>query len=214
MKGYRYILLSIILLAVSPKISALTCDNKVKVDYQEKAKNITYSYDYNDSNNTFNATITNIAEGFYLLDLDSYQRHGYSGSELTLNNLQPGRRYKFGIYSSNIDCLNKNLYTLYVTLPYYNPYYKDSLCSGIENYKYCKKFINKSVTYEEFAQNVTDYRNKLINGDDEEDKKDAISSLLSEIFNFYLKYYYIFSLVIIIGGGIIIWRHNKKQDLF
>ena len=68
MKRYSYVLLFTILLFMTSNVKAAACDNKEKVIYQERAKNISYSYSYNDSDNTFSVVFTNVTNGLYLVD--------------------------------------------------------------------------------------------------------------------------------------------------
>lgn len=209
----RYVTLFILLFMVSFNVKAAVCNNNDKVRYQEMAKNITYSYEYNDANNTFNLIFTNISEELYLENLETEERYNYQGPELRIVNLIPGNSYKYNVSTGNVDCLNEDLYTVYVTLPYYNSFYNNELCNGIENYKYCKKFINKSVTYEEFVKNVTDYKNSLANNL-EENPENNVSSIFKTMFNWFLKYYYIILPIVIVTLLLIIWIYNKKHDLF
>lgn len=215
MKKYRCTMLFILLFILSPiTINGATCANSDKVKYQSLAKNISVSYDYieENENTTFNATFTNIPESFYIKNLDTKQIYNYTGSEMVIGGLEQGKNYRYGIYTTNIGCDNTLLYTHYLNLPYYNPYYKDELCIGIENFKYCNKWIKKQVTYEEFRENVEKYLEK----NDSIQKEESIqnSNLFNKIVEIYLKYYILILPIVIIVGIIIIKRYNKKQDLF
>ena len=120
-------------------VKAAACDNALKVDYQNRAKNISYSYTYNDSNNSFNIIFTNITNGFYLIDMDTMQEYRNQG-EIVIYNVSPGNSYRYGVFTSDLNpCSGMSIYNIYVTLPFYNPYYNDPLCDGINTYKYCKK---------------------------------------------------------------------------
>ena len=176
MGRYKYLLLFIILFFSASKVGAAACSNASKVEYQERAKNISYTYKYNDETNVFEVTFTNVTEGLYLRDLNGLHNYKPTNNEITLTNVEPGYSYRFGIYTSDKNpCSHSNLYPLYVTLPFYNPYYHDSLCDGIKEYKYCKKFVNKNITYEEFKTSVEEYREKFI--EQQEEKEDTISSV-------------------------------------
>ena len=210
----RYIILLVALFIFCPKVEAVVCDNAKMVNYQEIAKNITYTYNFNESNNTFDVTLTNVDSNFHFINVETNERYENSGSETTLNNLNQGTSYKLGVYTNDIDCRNSRLYTIYIALPYYNPYYNDELCSGIENYKYCKKYITFSLTREQFEERVKSYINKQIGVADTEEKHDdnhPVIDFLSNIDNYM---YYV--LAIVIGLSFLIYRYyyNKKQDLF
>ena len=214
MKNSRYMVLLLALFFGISKVSAVACPNKEKVEYQERAKNISYSYSYDDSNNAFSITFTNVTNGLYLADYieesDDLQRYYPTNDEVNINNVKPGYSYRYNVFTSDENpCSGSSIYSIYITLPYYNPYYHDSLCSGIKDYKYCKKFINKSITYEEFKTNVENYKNKL--ADQEVDEVDDITSIFDYVFN---KYTIIISAIIVVIGIIIIRIYDKKNDFF
>lgn len=213
----KCILISLFLFLGMSNVNAAACDNALKVDYQNRAKNITYSYIYNDSNNTFDVIFTNITDGLYLIDMDTMQEYRNNG-EITINSVMSGKSYRFGVFTSDANpCSGSSIYNIYVTLPFYNPYYTDNLCDGISNYKYCKKFINKSVSYEEFKENVENYKNGLNKSDntnEDDTKKTLLEKVFNTIFNFYLKYYFVILPVIIVITLIAIIRENKKDSLF
>lgn len=217
MGGYKKALLVIFLFLGMSHVNAAACDNSMKVEYQNRAKNITYSYTYNDTNNTFNILFTNITDSLYLIDMNTMQEFR-NQSEITIYNVIPGNSYRYGVFTSDLNpCSGSSIYNIYVTLPFYNPYYKDSLCDGI-SHKYCQKFINKAISYDEFKENINEYRNKLIS--DSDSKKDDLEdkTLLEKIFdyllNFYIKYYFVILPLIIIITVIEIIRINKKDSLF
>lgn len=215
MKIYKYSLLIILSFILVPiTIKGAVCSNSEKVTYQSLAKNISMSYEYTEENENaqFYATFTNVPEGFYLKNLDTKETYYYTGSEMTIGGLEQGKKYRYGIYTTAFGCDSILLYTHYLNLPYYNPYYKDEICSGIENFKYCNKWINKKITYEEFKENVGKYLNK--NNNVEKEEKIENISLFDILIDFYLKYYIFVLPIIIVIGIVIIRKYNKKQDLF
>ena len=210
----RYFIGFLMLFMFCPKVSAAICDNARFVSYQDKAKNITYSYDYVDESNTFNITLTNVSSDFYLLDLNSNVTYPYTSDEMVLSGMTPGKTYKLAIYTENdIYCSDKRIYTLYIKLPYYNPYYNDELCSDIKEFQFCKKFITKMITYDEFKEKVNTYKNQIEKGNTSDESEEYVS-IFRRLLNFYTKYYYVILPSIIILGLVIRWRYNKKNDLF
>lgn len=217
MRRFKYLIVSILLFSICSKVSAAACPNSEKVTYQSLAKNITSSYEYIEETRKFNIHFTNVDENLYIRELTSEKNYEYTGNEMVLSDFKPGKSYKFGIYTSDARCSGVNMYTIYVTLPYYNSFYQDELCSGIENYKYCKKFINKKITYSEFESYVTSYKeslNKESNEEIESSTSSLLDVLLDDIFQFYLSYYYIILPIIIILSLLLRWYYNKKRDLF
>lgn len=216
MKRYIYILASIISFILFPNsIKASICPNSELVNLKSMAQNVSISYDYveENENTTFKVTFTNIPQNFYIMDLVNKQVYNYTGSEMTIPNLPQGKKLKYGVYISQSYCDNILLYTHYVTLPYYNPYYNHELCKGISDFNYCNKWINKKFDFNQFTEVVTKYRDKL-NRELEKNKEPEKISLFTIFIDFYLKYYYIILPVIIITGILVIRRYNKKQDLF
>lgn len=211
----RIIFLFVLLFILPINVNALVCDNSNEVKYQQLAKNVSYSYDYSEENSkvTFKITFTNINDKLYLKNLDSKQTYNSINSELTINNVEDGRSYKYGVYTNELGCNGIKLYTYYINIPFYNPYYTNNLCKGIEDFKYCNKWFNKRITNEEFIKNVTEYKNGLNKQDVIDDKKNT-SNYLNILFDFYIKYYYIILPLIIISLLIYIRYHNKKNDLF
>lgn len=215
MSKYKYVILSILTFILLPNsIKGAVCADSEKVKYQSLAKNISVSYDYTEENTKakFNVVFSNVPEGFYIKEYNSNKTYERTGSEMVISNLNQGKSFKFEIYTTSLGCDDVALYTHYVNLPYYNPYYNDSLCSGIENYKYCNKWINKRITRDEFEKNVTKYKESL-NKKDEiiEEKPEGLFDIIAKI---YLKYYWIILPIIIVTGFISIKRYQRKQDLF
>ena len=213
---YKKALLTLFLFLGMSHVNAAACDNTLKVDYQNRAKNITYSYTYNDSNNTFNLLFTNITDSLYLIDMENMQEYRNQG-EITIGNVLPGKSYRYGVFTSDQNpCSSSSIYYIYITLPFYNPYYNDSLCDGISSYKYCRKFINKSISYEEFTENVNEYRDYLNSKDTKEvvEEETFLEKVFDYITSFYTNYYFIILPVIIIISIVIIIRQNKKDSLF
>ena len=211
----RLIFLFMFLFILPLNANALVCDNKQEVKYQQLAQNISYSYDYKEENNkvSFSITFTNVKEKLYLKNLDTNQVHKYTGSEIVIGNIVDGKSYKYGAYTSELGCNGIKLFTYYINIPFYNPYYNDSLCKGVEEFKYCNKWFNKRISYEEFSKNVNEYKQSL-EKEEVVDKEISINSFFDVLFNFYLKYYYIILPLIIISLLMYIRYHNKKNDLF
>ena len=211
----RLIFLFMFLFILPLNANALVCDNKQEVKYQQLAQNISYSYDYKEENNkvSFSITFTNVNEKLYWKNLNTNQVYKYTGSEIVIGNIVDGKSYKYGAYTSELGCNGIKLFTYYINIPFYNPYYNDSLCKGVEEFKYCNKWFNKRISYEEFSKNVNEYKQSL-EKEEVVDKEISINSFFDVLFNFYLKYYYIILPLIIISLLMYIRYHNKKNDLF
>lgn len=218
MKIRKKVLLFIFFLFGISNVHAAACDNALKVEYQELAKNIIYNYEYIDASNTFDVTLTNVNEIFYIIDMDSNMRFDDTNGEIKINGVIPGSRLRFKVFADDdTPCSSSNIYSIYVSLPYFNPYYNNELCDDIDKFKYCEKFINKSVTYEEFKENIAEYKKSLLEKEKKSNsEKDETLSMIGNIIDFYLKSYFIILPIIIVVGLtiIIIIKTNKKNELF
>lgn len=217
MKKYMYLLIFVFLFMLYPNITkAGTCLNSEKVKWQELAKNINVSYDYTEYEETvvFSVKLSNLQPGLVIKDVKNQKEYKYNSSELIFDNSYYwGESYRFDIYVESGDCAGYLAYSKYVNLPFYNKYYKDELCKGIEEFRYCQKWTLSSFNYYEFTQKVEQYRQSLnqILDDDKNFKDDSIFDFILEI---YLDYYYIILPIIILSIIIIIYIYNKKNDLF
>lgn len=210
----RFLLFGLLIFLFPMTTNALMCPNADKVNFQEMAKNITTTYDYVESNGTasFQITLSNIPTNFIIKEAINGTKHPYSGSSLTVNNYESGKTYRFDVYVDDVNCFLERLYSIYVTVPFYNQYYQDEICKGIESYKYCQKWQSNTFTYEEFVKNVESYKKSLIK--EEKPEKEIKESIFDKILDFYIDYYFVILPVIILAGMIYTHYYNKKHDLF
>lgn len=213
MKKYLILLFSVIVLCpVSAK--ALLCDNALKVKYSEMAKNIAVNYEYVESDNdvTFSIKFSNIPEGFSIEDYKSGTTYNYNGSELIVP-AEKKKNYVFNVYYPNTPCHMEVLFKHYINIPSYNYYYKDEICSDIKDYKLCSKWLNVTISYDEWKDKVLKYKASLIKDDDINEVEEE-QGLFDIIIAFYSKYYmFILPGIILLSiGGM--YLYNKKHDLF
>ena len=210
----KLLLLVVSFFIFAPSSKALMCGNEVKVKYQEMAKNISVNYEYteSDSDVAFSIKFTNIPENFIIYDINNEIDYNYQGSELTIPNVNKNTSYKFGIYINDISCEYELLYTHYITIPAYNKYYKDAICEGIEDYKLCNKWLNVTISYDEWKNKIIEYKNSL--NKEEEIPEEKEKSWMEKIIEFYSNYYMFILPGIIIVSCSGIYLYNKKHDLF
>lgn len=217
MKKYKKLLVILVVFIFCPKnVKALLCENIDKVRYKDLAKNISYSYDAVEKNGDvkFTVTFSNIPKEFAIKNVDRNEWYGYKNSELKISNLESNKNYRFDVYVESDDgCDNLVMYTFNINLPYYNKYYTDSLCNGIEQYKLCQKWVNTQYTYEEWKRQVNKYRDSL-KQDIQKEEEVKNKSWLEKIVEFYGQTYYIILPLVILIGGITIYVYNKKRELF
>lgn len=211
-KKYLKLILMMLLIMVPYQVKAYnTCSTEDTVKLNKLASNVLANYSYYETNGTvkFKITINNLNSNIYIYDATKKQTY-YSIGEITLDNYGPNQTVEYKVYSNIAYCKGQYLNSVFVTLPPYNPYYKDKLCSDIEDYKLCQRWSNVNLTYEEFKKQINDYRNGNIKKDKNVDN--TYKSVYELILDFYINYYYIILPLIIVVGGIILAVNKQKNS--
>jgi len=197
------------------KVEALYCSYSEQARLKKMASNINYTYDFVEVDNTvnFKITLVNLRPELYLVDPLTEQVYNYNGEELVLDNRKSGEVVKFNVYS-NVEYCTEQLYTITITLPTYNPYYKDSICSGLDSYSLCGRWTKHSYNYDEFVKKVSDYKASLNKPNDPDVITEHQRGIWDVIANYMVKFYYIPLLLIIIGCSVGIYIQNKKSNLY
>lgn len=214
MRRKKYLkLIMVIFFAMIPyQVKAYNiCSTEDTVKLNKLASNVLANYSYYETDGVvkFKITINNLSSNTYIYDAVKKQTY-YSTGEITLENYGPNQTVEYKIYSNIAYCKGQYLNSIFVTLPPYNPYYKDKLCSGIEDYKLCQKWSNVNLTYDEFKQQIYTYRND--NNEQKKNINDNYKSIYELILDFYIKYYYIILPLIIVVGGIILAVNKQKSS--
>ena len=213
----KKILLVLILFLPIVKIDAL-CTYSDLAYLKKLASNISYSYKYisNDNGVTFSVTLTNLQSNLYVVDKTKNLNYNYTGSELTIDNYTSGQVVKYDIYTTNGDCTDQVLYSIAFTLPTYNPYYNDSLCTTIPNYELCQKWSTHGLSYDKFKESVNEYLEYLKTEGDSSEKKDVVKTdnVWTKILKVLLDYYYIPLILIILTSSIMIYIINRKSNIY
>ncbi len=193
-------------------IKAADCSDQTISNYSKILGNVTYTYQYKESNKkvSFDITLLNVPQDFYVRD-DYHDNFSVSkGTDVKFTSFKPHDTYKFEIFPDINSCPTIEPQYVYVTLPGYNPYYSDPLCKGLENYQYCNRWYANSLSYKQFVTQLTNYRKK----EEQSEVKERVDKTdnLSYIIDFYQRYYMIILPVIIISIiGYIIY-HNRRDD--
>lgn len=188
------------------------CSNSEITRRSALAKNISITYNYIEENGkvSFYLTLTNLQPDFYIRDVATQNLYYYSTNEITLYGYKPNVSYRFDVYGTG-EC-NERLYSHYVTLPGYNPYYSDPICNGI-NSSICQKWVNINYDYETFVKEVNKIKEKQMI-DTEEPVVEEVVGLYDYLINFFVNYYFIILPIIIIVCLTIILMKREKDDLF
>lgn len=127
------------------------------------------------------------------------------------NNYLDLYKYIFEIRSNNNNCLGDVMYTKKITKPVYNIFSSFSICSkdGMEDYKYCSKFITKqfNISESEFIKFANEYYDSLQNKEDNQENNEVIEVIK--------KYWYIIVVVVvaILSIVIVIIVRKKRSEL-
>lgn len=194
------------------KINAY-CSFKTKDQLLKQANNIKSAYVFDESSKTFQIIINNIPNDFAIKDISQDVEHLYSNQEIRLNGYQPGKSYRFNIYTTKDECYRDTLRYIYITLPTYNVNSTSSLCKGLEEYDICQKWGTYIRSQTEFTKEVKKIRSKMEKETKQEENKEEYQGLLGNLTQVFIKYYYIIVPVIILVGILIIYRLNKKEKL-
>lgn len=218
----RYILfLMAIIFVIRIDVSALNyggCDYSSVSRMKSLVTNVNISYDYHIENNEayFDVTLNNITPGMYFVDSLTNITYTYADTqngEVTIYNYD-GTSGNFKFYSNLSECYGIKIGVKYYKFPIYNVYHNHSLCSDIQNFSLCRKWVNKRYSYEELEALVYEYKNNF-------EKEEIIENVRHEqnffdkLVELYINYYYYFlgATIIICGSIIILNRRKNKFDL-
>ncbi|MDD3392793.1 MAG: hypothetical protein PHE54_04565 [Bacilli bacterium] len=210
-RKYWYILFLLVMLFPLNIRASYYCDYSEKAKLKKLAANINTIYTpvISGDKATFNITINNIFDNLIVKDTSS--GISYQGNEeITIKGYAGGISYLFEVYTDIEDCEDELLHVFYVNVPYYNPYYQDELCDGIEEYSMCQKWMSYKVDYEKFKTNIAIYKKTS-----EEEIIDEVvdeETWLDILLEYYGEYYsYLYGMIIIIGI-FEIYRLDKRDS--
>ncbi len=157
----------------------------------------------------FRIYISNLTEDLYITvenDVDDQvQTYTYQDSDngtisLDWTNILAITNFTITVYSSsNTNCANTELYTLYLTTPMYNEYSQYRLCDGNEDFYLCNTFLSvPSVDFGRFVELIERYNAGQID-DSGEEVEEPIDSEEEGFFDFIQD-----NLAIVIGVGVAI----------
>lgn len=178
--------------------------------------NISFSYDYIEEGHTinFSVTINNMHNDVYFIDATSGETY-YKGDtdEIVINGYGQGSNIRYIFYGNTGTCKDIQLSIQYVTLPYYNIFYKDDLCKGLEEFKLCQKWTTVGIkNYSEFKKEIYNYL-KSLEGKEPTDETVVVGeSIFSIILGYLLKYYYVVLIIIIVVCLFAMYRLSKKDS--
>jgi hypothetical protein len=121
-------------------------------------------------------------------------------------------KFHYTIYATSSSCAGEKLSEGYYTTPKYNYLSEAGICKGIEDYKYCSRFIQEDIDYGDQFDNISRYKESL----EEEEAKKAKS--WTEKAKRFIKEHKVLvivgaSIIVVGGGSTVILKHRKKRVL-
>lgn len=181
----KFIWTILVLMTCIPKVNAL-CDYKLRANEKELASNVAFDYEYIEGQEvTFNVTVSNLFGGLILQDPNgkTYQNQ----EEIVIKGFKEGTTLLFTLLSPTDECSTNILYTKYITLPSYNPFYNDPVCEGID-FSLCNKWVKVTYSHSKFVEEVNKYKHQ--EGLDEKKEEESKESFFSMLIRIFTKYYY------------------------
>lgn len=183
----------------------------IKTDFESGSTVILESYNFkfsviNLSSNLF-IRYYNLFDNYEeYLDTEDFKDGIYSFNDSNYSDIY---KYYFEFYSKNSNCSGELVYTKKIIKPKFNTFTKYPICSekGMENYKYCKKFITKdfNITDSEFSEKAYMYKKSLTTNSTPPEKKE------NKFLTYIKKYYYIPLIIILIIIVLIFIKIIKKK---
>ena len=122
------------------------------------------------------------------------------------NTVRKVKNYTIDIYAANnTNCGGAKLKVKYLETPAYNPYSQSTRCDGNEKFEYCKEYLNKEITEEEFQKKLGEYLGEDTNTNEKE-------GLLAFLNKHKLLFILIISLLVIGGTTTIVIQRRKGVD--
>lgn len=214
MRKFGKFIIIIALFLCMPKVKAEECSPVDRVNLSKIAQNVTVVSLFDENTATFKLVFSNVTPDVYIFDVSNRQYYYSTGIDITTQVYYPGSRYQFIFYSNAYGCDKQVVYSKYITLPDYNPLYKDENCKGLENHKICNKWSIVNMSYDEFKAQTQKLREK---NEVEEKPQEYVKGMFDYIIEFILKYNYIMlplALITLVGLIYAMWRKAKKEALF
>lgn len=207
----KFICFTVLLfLVLIPKNVFAVCDDSEIIRLQRIANNVNISYLFDENTSKFTIIITNLKNDIQIKDFYNNKNYNTNG-EVNINNFSSGK-YTFKIYSKNKDCINYEITSRTINIPFYNNYYTNEECDNFKNKYYCSKWLKSDIDYSEWSSNVSKY--KIVDIEQKETVSDTfMQKVFKKIQEIYLKYYYIILPTFILMMIVIIYRNNKKNSL-
>lgn len=203
--------------------------------------NYDYDYVEKDNQVTFKIRFTNLNQNITLKDRyhnKTYTKN--NNSEIVIDGFVDGQTYAFELIASDaeetviyyltqligdklvtlpmegvnrtLSCQGQNLTTIYVTLPKYNQFYRQSVCDAYRDHKLCSKWYKHDLTLEEFTKEV---QKTVAKEEEKKEEKVVDKTIVEQIIQLYQDrpIVVIGGVTLVIGGlGLLIFLIKKQRE--
>lgn len=223
----KYLIIFLALFLIPNTSSANECSVSEMNRLKKIASNITYKYEYIENipetgygSVKFKFTISNVTSDIYLTnntgeytvvgsEIVKYYKPN-ANNQIIIENQEDGKSYSYRIYGNTVNCKDEYISKIYITTPDYNEFYIHDLCKGIEDYKFCQKWVKTDYTEKEFERVVKKYI-KSLEKTPEPEEPDPGDEWFVSLISFLTKYIYVLIPVIVLCIIGIVYL-SKKDD--
>lgn len=208
-----YIIFLTLIMIIPIRISAyydvddVRCTSDIKSNLKNLANNIEYRLTKNtiDNSTTYDLIFYNVSEKLYL----SVNNVTYKDR---INGLIPGSTISIIVYASDQTyCYGYKVLTKNISIPYYNPYFMDSICEGYDDYYLCSENANVKMSYDDFILNMQKYIKSLEVEVEELPEIIVEEPTIWEIIGRYSLYIYTGLVLIFVIVGVILIKKIKNR---
>ena len=216
MKRIKYVLLILLVLLTINVKAEENCEKSELTRLKELAKKVEFDYDYKliDDKANFSITAYNLNEDLKVMIIDDYYLDKYrlfddnSNHKNTINNFESGEKVIITIKAFVPNwCSGETLLTKTIKLPYYNKFYNEEKCLGLEDFKYCKKLIDSDINETQFDEQYNEFLKTKVVEEEEKIAKKSNWTLIIIIGSI------VVALMILVGITMIIVRKRRRNSL-
>ncbi len=210
MKKYLLILLICIIFPTTIMGETSTnsgCDYKREVELNKLASKISYERVYSKDKGTFNITLYNVISDLYL-KYENELYYGDENNEVTIKDIQEGEYMNVVVYSSGSSCYS-SLMTIYITIPYFNPFYDSDDCDGYDTIlTVCSsQFLTYRIDAQILKDAIDNYNNKIYNEPEPVKQKDT--SIINGVKEF-ISLWGMKIILVVVTVGLSVWYFQVK----
>jgi len=216
----KYILFTYLLMFFCMFNVNADCSYQERKEMLNEAKEVEAFFEADIDNNKFVFYIYNLTDNIYvaLENPQTYQyreifKYMYDTEYYTYDeeNITDIINYKLKIYSNKSGCYGNIITTKTIKKPIINKYYKQEVCKGIEDFKYCTPILNIKPNLEEkeIYNAINKYREQV---EISEDKTTIEKFGLDDLKDIIIEYWYVVIIIIIVlTASVIIVKYIIKK---